>query len=109
MTEIVFDTLNVPNFFIVNQAVLSLYATGRTSGITVNCGSNQTFSVPIYEGYSLPHAVMNMDISGDHLSSYLKTMLRDLGVNLMKSDEANTVKHIKETLCYVSEDYALEE
>ncbi len=76
----------MPNFYICNQAVLSLYATGRTSGIIVNSGSSQTFSVPVYEGYALPHAIMNMEISGDHLSGFLKTMLNDLGVNLIRSD-----------------------
>jgi actin-related protein len=53
-----FDTFNLPNFYLANAAALALYQTGRTSGLVVDCGYQDTKAVPIYEGYTLHHAIM---------------------------------------------------
>ncbi|KAF9896869.1 actin, partial [Lobosporangium transversale] len=64
MTQIMFDTFNVPAFYLSNQAALSLVAVGRTTGIVLDSGYNATYAVPIYEGYALPHAVLRLDLAG---------------------------------------------
>ena len=46
-----FEDFNVPAMYIKIQAVLSLYATGRTTGIVVDSGDDVTHAVPIFEGY----------------------------------------------------------
>merc|ERR1712205_223476 len=38
MTQIMFETFNVRRFYVAIQAVLSLYASGRTTGVVVDCG-----------------------------------------------------------------------
>ena len=48
--EIFFETFNVPAAFFSLQAVLSLYATGRTTGLVLDCGDGVTHAVPIYQG-----------------------------------------------------------
>ena len=57
MTEIMFDTFNVPSIFISIQSVLSLYSSGNTTGVVIDSGAGVTNTVPIYEGYALPHAI----------------------------------------------------
>lgn len=57
MTEIMFDTFNVPSIFISIQSVLSLYSSGSTTGVVIDSGAGVTNTVPIYEGYALPHAI----------------------------------------------------
>ena len=57
MTEIMFDTFDVPAFYLSIQAVLSLYSSGRTTGLVLDAGDGVTHTVPIYEGYALPHAI----------------------------------------------------
>ncbi len=64
MTEIMFETFNVPSLFTSYQAVLALYSTGRTTGIVLDSGDGVTNTVPVYEGYALPHAIERNDFAG---------------------------------------------
>lgn len=59
-----FETFNVPSFYVAIQAVLSLYTSGRTTGIVLDSGYGVSHAVPIYEGYALPHAVLRIDLAG---------------------------------------------
>ena len=85
MAQIMFETFNVPGLYISIQAVLSLYASGRTTGIVMDSGDGVTHIVPIYEGYALPHAVDRMDIAGRSLTEYLQRIMSERGYSLYKS------------------------
>ncbi|XP_071948528.1 alpha-centractin [Antedon mediterranea] len=107
--EVFFETFNVPALFISMQAVLSLYATGRTTGVVLDTGDGVTHAVPIYEGFAMPHSIMRVDIAGRDVTRYLQLLLRKEGMNFRTSAELEIVKTIKERACYLSSNAIKEE
>ncbi|KAH9456998.1 hypothetical protein Pst134EA_020901 [Puccinia striiformis f. sp. tritici] len=100
--QIFFETFNVPALFTSIQAVLSLYASGRTTGIVLDSGDGVTHSVPVYEGFSIPHSIRRVDLAGRDITNQLQLLLRKAGYNFLTSSEKEIVRIMKEKTCYVA-------
>ncbi|ETE60156.1 hypothetical protein L345_14104, partial [Ophiophagus hannah] len=107
MTQIMFESFNVSAFFLAIQAVLSLYATGRTTGIVLDIKNERMDPVPVYEGNALLHALFRMDLGGEDLTDFLLQMLNERGYQI-KPEEREIVEDIKEKFCYVAPDFQKE-
>ena len=108
MCRIMFEDYDVMSMYIQIQAVLSLYSAGRTTGIVVDSGDGVTHTVPIFEGYQIPHAIDKILLAGRDLTDYMVRILKDDNYYFETTAEKETVRDIKEKLCYVADDYEAE-
>merc|ERR1712051_595553 len=108
MLTAMFETFEVKNMYVAIQAVMSLYANGRSTGLVVDSGDGVTHTVPVFEGFSIPHAIEKMEIAGRVITDYAQKLLLEAGHSFTSSAELETVKDIKEKLCYVAADYDAE-
>ncbi|KAL1254746.1 hypothetical protein QQF64_016975 [Cirrhinus molitorella] len=108
MVELMFEAFSVPLTFVAVQAVLALYASGRTTGVVLDSGDGVSHSVPVFEGYCLPHAVQRFDLAGSHVTLQLQKLLLEQGVCMRTSAELEIVREMKERCCCVALDYDTE-
>merc|ERR1712216_559337 len=87
ITQVMFESFNVPATFIAMQAVLALYASGRTTGVVVDASDGVSHTVPIYEGYAMPHSILRLDLAGRDLTEYMMKILTERGYSFNTSAE----------------------
>ncbi|KAI9015365.1 hypothetical protein DFJ74DRAFT_259627 [Hyaloraphidium curvatum] len=107
ITQMMFETFGVPAFYLVKEPVLSLYASGRTTGLVLVSGDQVTHAVPVHKGSVVSPAIMQLKLAGSDITAYLVQMLTDRGYEFT-SGSKGYVKDIKETLGYVAFDVARE-
>ena len=108
MTQVLFETFNVPAFYVSIQGVLSLYASGRTTGVVLDSGDGVTHVVPIYEGFTVSKGISRLEMAGKSLTTNLMKILADRGYPFSSAAEFEIVRDIKEKLCFVALDYEQE-
>ncbi|KAF6003359.1 Actrt2p [Cyanidiococcus yangmingshanensis] len=111
LATLLFEAFGVPAFFIVVQAVLALYATGRTTGVVLDLGDGVTHVVPVYEGYCLPHAVQRLNLAGRELTDFTAKLLNhECGLLMQHRPSAvrEIAREVKEQHCYVAADWDAE-
>ena len=109
MAQIMFETFSTPAIFIKSSSVLSLYgAAGHTAscltGLVIESGDGVTHTVPIYGGYSLPHATNCLDLAGRDLTDHL--MITFPKGSFRRTNQI--ARDIKERFCYVALDFEQE-
>lgn len=103
IAELFFETYRAPAVFFCPPAVLSLYASGRATGVVLDVGEGVTHCVPVYEGYALKHSITRSDVAGRDVTKHLQLLLRKNGLAFTTTAESDLVKTMKEELCYVQQ------
>lgn len=109
MLEVMFEKYGFAGTYVAIQAVLTLYAQGLLTGVVVDSGDGVTHICPVYEGFSMPHLTRRLDIAGRDITKYLIKLLLLRGYSFNHSADFETVRQIKEKLCYIGYNIEIEE
>lgn len=127
MAEVMLEGYNFGGVYVAIQAVLALYAQGEffspwfnrvqllnvlekglSSGVVVDSGDGVTHIIPVYESTVLNHHIRRLDVAGRDVTRNLIALLLRRGYALNRTADFETVRQIKEKLCYVSYDLELD-
>lgn len=104
LAMLMFEHFKVKSFALMNTAVLSLFSTGATTGLVAEVGEGVSYTVPVFEGYALPHALYNIDVSGQEITNKLIEELKN-GGDPVTGDMYESIRTAKEEMCHVAMDF----
>jgi len=104
LCDLMFEKFKVASFSLMNTAVLSLFSTGKTTGLVTECGHGLTNAVPVFEGYALPHAIHTMKVSGQDVTEKLMAEIQN-GDPRVKDEHRFLVREMKEQMCHVAYEF----
>jgi actin-related protein 2 len=108
IVETMFEKYGFGRVNVSIQAILALYSQGLTTGIVVDAGDGVTHLVPVYEGYLEPTLVHRINLAGRHVTEHLTKLLVGAGHPLNAQADQETVREVKQRLCYVAHDIVKE-
>lgn len=108
MVEVMFESFGVPVLNISIQGVLALLGQGRTTGLVLDSGDGVTHTIPIFDGFGMPHCINRLDLAGRDLTVLLGKFLAQEGYCLTTTSDMDQVRRMKEQQCYVSQDPSTE-
>ena len=109
MIEVMFEKYGFDSVYIAIQAVLTLYSQGLLTGVVLDAGDGVSHICPVYEGFALPHLTRRLDIAGRDITRYLIKLLLLRGYAFNQSADFETVRMMKEKLCYIAYDTQTEQ
>jgi len=108
MVKVMFEKYGFQGVYIGIQAVLVLYAQGLLTGVVVDSGDGVTHIIPVFDGFALPHLTKRLDVAGRDITRHLIKLLLLRGYAFNRTADFETVRQMKEKLCYVGYDLNME-
>ncbi|EQC31639.1 hypothetical protein SDRG_10804 [Saprolegnia diclina VS20] len=75
LADVLFEKCAVKGALLATDALMSLRARGKSTGLVLDVGADATYIVPIYEDMILDHAVVTMPMGGEALVAFMVSML----------------------------------
>jgi actin-related protein len=100
-TLIMFESFEIPGFFLEQTSLFNLFYSGRTTGTVLNMGYSKNDTCCIFDGKILPKAEIS-HFGGKELSEQTRNRLFPYNSNCDPHDDQNVYDHIKERKCFVS-------
>ncbi|CAH8587565.1 unnamed protein product [Dicrocoelium dendriticum] len=108
LAELTFERFRAPAMYVSMPAVLALYASGRTTGLVLECGEGVTHWVPVFDAYIIHNAIIRHNLAGRDVTNYLRKLLVERGNNFTTAYEHEVVRDAKEKICYVALEFQRE-
>lgn len=108
MVERMFEKFGFGACNVSIQAMLTLYAQGLRTGVVVDTGDGVSHVIPVYDGFVPQNLIRRLDVAGRHITRYLIKLLLLRGYAFNRTADFETVRQIKEKLCYVAHDIGME-
>ncbi|KAK4337057.1 hypothetical protein RND71_044187 [Anisodus tanguticus] len=87
---------------LLGEFVIFTVAAATLTGIVLDIGDGVTHICPVYEGFALSHLTRRLDIAGRDITRYLNKLLLLRGYAFNHSADFETVRILKEKLCYIA-------
>ncbi|VDN11792.1 unnamed protein product [Dibothriocephalus latus] len=109
MYSVMFEKYGFNAVHIAIQATLTLYAQGLMTGVVVDSGDGVTHICPVYSGHTMTHLTKRLDVAGRDITRYLIKLLLLRGYAFNQTADFETIRQMKEKLCYVAYDLQQEQ
>ncbi|CAD7700697.1 unnamed protein product, partial [Ostreobium quekettii] len=97
VAAIMFEQFNLPALAICTDAVLALYAHGRTTGLVIDCGHAISHTACVYNGSVLTSSARRLMYGGDDVTRHLARLLMvERGHRFESASEMESVRAMKE-------------
>ena len=100
IAEIMFESFNIPGLYLADSTELSLYGTGKFTGMVIDMGDGSTQFSPIFDGLLLKDKYKRINIGGKDITKYMRKILNKKGFKLEKIYGKYTSNVIKEKACF---------
>mmetsp|Transcript_6559 Transcript_6559/g.11423 ORF Transcript_6559/g.11423 Transcript_6559/m.11423 type:complete len:401 (-) Transcript_6559:38-1240(-) len=75
MCMLLFEKFELPATYFQLGSILAHYASGRCSGLDIHIGHDFSYSMPIYEGYTITRSFQQSCVAGNTINELLQHML----------------------------------
>lgn len=106
--ELLFEKFHIPALSIQVPGILSLFSSGRLSGLVLDSGDRFTYTVAVFNGQGFADGVKRIEFGGRNLDEVLLKMINERGNCFSLSEHTGIIRNIKEKNCYIAFDYTKE-
>lgn len=103
-----FEKFNFDSMQLQTQAMLTLYAQGLLTGVVLDSGDGVSHIVAVFDGFVPPELTRRLNVAGRHITTYLTKLMLLRGYAFNSQSDFETVREMKDNLCYVAYDIAKE-